>query len=167
MRKKTRKSIYSYRPKEYGTIKDAVAALINETSGLEEAGKLCRVGVTSLSHYANPSRKEQMPIDVVIELESKAECRVVTDHLAAQHQTVVFQYPKTGGHRNWLVHLAHTTEKFSNVAKLGAEHLTRGELNTQQCAEIKVALEKLMEKLAILHMALGDEETGDALPAVE
>ena len=59
-----------------------------------------------------------------------------------------------------VVHLAHTTEKFANVAALGARYLTRGELTNPQRAEIKEALEELMEKLAILHNALSEEAKG-------
>ena len=158
MAKETKKNIFSYRPKKCGNIEEAVASLINEAGGVKPAASLCRVGATMLSHYANPNRKEQIPIDVVIELETGTRSQAVTHHLAAQHQAVVFQYPRMGGHRNWLVHLAHTTEKFSTVAKLGAEYLTQGELNSDQRAEIKMSLEKLMEKLAILHQALSDED---------
>ena len=157
---KTKKNIYSYRPKTYGRIEDAVAELIHKAGGEQEAAKLCRVGLTTLSNYANHNHESQIPADVIIELETATGCRAVSNHLAAQHQAVLFQYPRVDAHSNWLVHLAHTTEKFANVAALGARYLTRGELTNPQRAEIKEALEELMEKLAILHNALSEEAKG-------
>ena len=159
MYKETNKTIYSYRPEQYGHIKDAVTELIAEAGGIERVAALCRVSTTMLSHYANLHHEDKhMPVDVAITLEAATGCLAVSNHLAAQHQAVIFQYPRVDGHRNWLVHLAHTTEKFSNVAALGAKYLTQGDLNAEQRAEIRVGLEKLMEKLAILHMALTDED---------
>lgn len=74
-----------YKPREFGSLKEAVNALVNLNGGIRDAAAACRVQGASLFRYTDDSDENNdrhMPVDVVAELESQAGVPIVTEYLA-------------------------------------------------------------------------------------
>jgi len=73
-----------YKPREYGTLKEAVARLVGRAGGLELGAERVRVGRSQLARYTDPAEPgTHMPVDIVLSLEAIAGDPIVTTHLAA------------------------------------------------------------------------------------
>lgn len=152
--------IFSYRPKSYGSLKEAAAALIEAAGGVIAASDLCRVKKSALSDYANAFGKEKnhMPIDVVKQLEGASGCRAVTEHLAANHKCVLIQIPHFACHADWWRHVSEMTAEFGDVVKSAGTYLADGDLSEQESQFLLKELDQLLESAGALRQALESTE---------
>ena len=108
--------IHSFFPRDYGSVKAAVAALIGAAGGEKAAAEKCRVGKSMLSDYANPHHeKTHMPVDVVLQLEEATGEMPVTTHLAAAHGCMVLRLPEAEIDHQWTQHVARLAKEAGDV----------------------------------------------------
>ncbi len=82
-----------YKPREFGSLKEAVTALVALNGGIRDAARVCRVQGASLFRYTDDGEENtdrHMPVDVVEALEADAGVPIVTEYLArkAHHQII-------------------------------------------------------------------------------
>lgn len=75
-------------------VKSAVAQLLAAFPNVEEAAKVCRVGSSTLSAYANPNHGSHVPVDIVLELEGVLGKPIVTRHMANRLGYELYQLPR-------------------------------------------------------------------------
>ena len=139
--------IHSFHPETYGDIKTAVRALLHAVGGEAKAAEACRVSKSTLSEYANPRHVDRhMPLDVVLELEKATGETPVTEHLAAEHNSILLRLPDADGELEWLDYLAAIGKEASDVFARTGEYLAND--GVIDAIEAQVLLREVDELLA-------------------
>lgn len=84
----------TYKKRKLGTLKEAQSALVQMCGGPAAAAEQCRVTSTTLFNYTDESDinlNKNMPVDIVKDLESKAEYPVLTEYLAGQAGYIMYR----------------------------------------------------------------------------
>lgn len=145
-----RSNVYSFRPKSYGSLKDAEAALIDANGGLERSADKCRVGKTQLSDYMNPYKEDiHMPVDITLQLERGGNLRAVTEHLAFEHNCVLVQLPNGDDSPKWLQHIAEAAKENGEALAKIAEGMATEDYAIPN-SEIPATLKEVDESLAAM-----------------
>lgn len=140
--------IHSFFPRDYGSIKAAVAALIGAAGGEKAAAEKCRVGKSMLSDYANPNHeKTHMPIDVVAQLEKATEAMPVTEFLASAQNCLILKLPEADIDHEWTLHLTKIGKEAGEV--FARSHTFLEDDNDIDEKEAPILLQELDELLAV------------------
>jgi len=145
------------RPRPPGTLKAAVAALIDACGGQQRAAELCRVGKSQLGRYTLDDCPDQIPADVIECLEAIARDPVVTRYLASRANHALLA----------LEPLTHATYSvlLSNIGKEGGEFfaeaalaLVDGRLSPNEAGRVRA---QAVEQVTALMAMIADIDRGD------
>jgi hypothetical protein len=121
------------KPREAGSLKDAVAALIEACGGVSKVR--CRVKKTVLQEYAdNDKPARHMPLDIVQHLEAQCGNPIVTRFLALSNNCLLEQAGDQAREPTSIV-LGRMTEDQGRILAAAAEDVRDGKL-TRTNAEI-------------------------------
>lgn len=148
--------IHSFHPETYGDIKTAVRELLHAVGGEAKAAQACRVSKSTLSEYANPRHAERhMPLDVVLALEKAANETPVTEHLAAEHNSILLRLPESGDELEWLGHLAIIGKEASDVFHRTSEYLADdGDIDATEAQILLREVDELLAAVAAMRAAV-------------
>lgn len=148
--------IHSFHPETYGDIKTAVRALLHAVGGEAKAAKACRVSKSTLSEYANPRHADRhMPLDVVLELEKSAGETPVTEHLAAEHNSILLRLPEADGELEWLDYLVTIGKEASDVFARTGEYLANdGVIDATEAQTLLREVDELLAAVAGMRAAV-------------
>ena len=148
--------IHSFHPETYGDIKTAVRALLHAVGGEAKAAEACRVSKSTLSEYANPRHSERhMPLDVVLALENAARKTPVTEHMAAEHNSILLRLPDSDDELGWLGYLAVIGKEASDVFHRTSEYLADdGEIDATEAPILLREIDELLAAVAAMRTAV-------------
>jgi hypothetical protein len=148
--------IHSFHPETYGDIKTAVRALLHAVGGEAKAAEACRVSKSTLSEYANPRHGDRhMPLDVVLELEKAARRTPVTEHLAAEHNSILLRLPEAESEGEWLDYLAAIGKEASDVFHRTGEYLANdGDIDATEAQTLLREVDELLAAVAAMRAAV-------------
>lgn len=151
-----RSRIHSFHPEGYGDPKAAVRALLHALGGEQKAAAQCRVSKSTLSEYGNPRYPDRhMPVDVAVELEKAAGVMPVTEHMAAEHDTVLLKLPEGDAEPEWLDHLTTIGKEAGEVFHRAGEYLADdGEITAQEAPILLRELDELLGAVAAMRSAV-------------
>ncbi|MBI3453566.1 MAG: hypothetical protein HY057_12225 [Rhodospirillales bacterium] len=125
----------SYKPRHYGTAKEAAAALVKAAGGIEAAASQTRVKPSTMHAYTDPAAAHvHMPIDVALALQRATGCHDVTRFLAADAGLALFPLHPDAAYADFAVGLARLGKEASTVFAEGAEFLQDGRLDSREAS---------------------------------
>lgn len=125
----SKSTIRSFKPRDYGSFKEAVTALIEAAGGIEAASELCRVKRTQLHAYSDPAEPDtHMPVDVAYALERATGRHAVTETLAAKHGLIVLAPLLAANDAGFAAEVARVGQEVAGLFEQGALVLADGRL---------------------------------------
>lgn len=139
MSSRKERRVGTYKPQRFGTLKEAVAALVEAAGGQAAAAELLGVSRSQVQRYTDPAEPGvSMPLHHIAGLEAAAGQPLVTEALAYRAERLLFLLPesdllKAGGLG---VDLAALGREASDVFARGAEFLADGQLDAREAPEL-------------------------------
>ncbi|HWY14403.1 MAG TPA: phage regulatory CII family protein [Rhizomicrobium sp.] len=147
-----------YKPREPGSLKEAVSLLVMACGGQGEAAKLSRVSRAQIARYTDDSDDNaliHMPVDIVLALEEHCGDMIVTRWLALAQKKIVIDVGDTVPcTMNLSEQIARVAEESGRVMADAARALEHGRFDPKkaprvrrECIETISALSRLLDGL--------------------
>lgn len=146
-----------YKPRESGSLKEAVAQLVMACGGQREAAGLTRVSPAQMARYTDDSEDNtlcNMPVDIVRVLEHESGRPIVTRYLAAIEGRALLDLELPILDVTPAEKLAHVAEKSGKLLADAARALEhnrfdpkRAPLVRKECLEAMAAITALLDGL--------------------
>lgn len=161
----------TYKKRKTGTLKEAQSALVQMCGGPAAAAEFCRVTSTTLFNYTDDSAtnsSKNMPVDIVTELETRAEFPAVTEYLADQSGYIMYKVDFTDRKSQLHIDIIETGEEVSKLFRDWAQFIADGVIDKSEARKLlkinQDVVRTLMRMRSDLISQIDDPDIPDGTP---
>ncbi len=143
-----------FKPRAPGTLKAAVASLIERVGGITRAADLTGRSRSQLQRYSDDAEPDMVPVDLVRTLETVAGETIVSGFLVREQGGVVLHLPRGSGEAALNIDFARVGERTSALFAEYARSLKDGKLSAKENGRLLRDLDEVLTAAAVMRARL-------------
>lgn len=143
-----------FKPRAPGTLKAAVAALIERVGGIHRAADLTGRSRSQLQRYSDDVEPDMMPVDLVRTLETNAGETIVSGFLVREQGGVVLHLPRGAGEAALNIDFAKIGERTSALFAEYGRALKDGKVTPKESGRLLRDLDEVLAAGCVMRARL-------------
>ncbi|HEX3065173.1 MAG TPA: hypothetical protein VHQ39_06810, partial [Dongiaceae bacterium] len=151
-----------YKPRPAGTLKAAIARLVERAGGVNKAADLASRSRSQMQRYTDDAEPDMMPVDAVRTLETAVGETIVSGFLVREQGGVVLHLPRGAAGTELNIDFARIGERTSTLFAEYGRALKDGKVSAKESGRLLRDLDEVLTAGCVMRARLqaGREEGG-------